>query len=100
MKLGGWILENETYTLRLPPGSVKTLGRTARADFIVTGALVSRLHCRVTADRSGQLVVEDLESTNGILVNGEAAERAVLRDGDKLTVGRVEFSVKEVAGSN
>jgi pSer/pThr/pTyr-binding forkhead associated (FHA) protein len=96
LSLGGWILENDTYTLRLPPGSVKTIGRTARADFIVTGALVSRLHCRVTADRSGQLVVEDLESTNGILVNGEAAERAVLRDGDKLTVGRVEFSVKEV----
>jgi pSer/pThr/pTyr-binding forkhead associated (FHA) protein len=99
LSLGGWILENDTYTLRLPPGSVKTIGRTARADFIVTGALVSRLHCRMTADRSGQLVVEDLESTNGILVNGEAAERAVLRDGDKLTVGRVEFSVREVAGS-
>lgn len=94
----GWILQNDTYTLRLPPGSVKTLGRTARADFIITGALVSRLHCRVTADRSGQLVVEDLESTNGILVNGEAAERAVLRDGDTLTVGRVEFKIKEAAG--
>jgi pSer/pThr/pTyr-binding forkhead associated (FHA) protein len=96
----GWILENETYTLRLPTGSVKTIGRTARADFIITGALVSRLHCRVTADRSGQLVVEDLESTNGILVNGEAAERAVLRDGDKLTVGRVEFKVRELSTSN
>ena len=91
----GWILENETYTLRLPPGSVKTIGRTARADFIITGALVSRLHCRVTADRSGQLVVDDLESTNGILVNGEHVGRAVLRDGDVLTVGRVEFRVKE-----
>jgi pSer/pThr/pTyr-binding forkhead associated (FHA) protein len=99
LSLGGWILENDAYTLRLPPGSVKTIGRTARADFIITGALVSRLHCRVTADRSGQLVVEDLESTNGILVNGEAAERAVLRDGDKLTVGRVEFKVKEVTGA-
>ena len=99
MALGGWILENETYTLRLPPGSVKTIGRTARADFIVNGALVSRIHCRVTADRSGQLVVEDLESTNGILVNGENTERAVLRDGDTLTVGRVEFSVREAKDS-
>jgi hypothetical protein len=30
---------------RLPPGAVKTVGRTARADFIVDAALVSRLHC-------------------------------------------------------
>lgn len=90
----GWILENDTYTLRLPPGSVKTIGRTARADFIVTGALISRLHCRVTADTSDQLVVEDLESTNGTRVNGEPITRAVLSDGDTLAVGRVELKVR------
>ena len=90
----GWMLESGGYTLRLPPGSIKTIGRTARADFIVTGALISRVHCRVTADASDQLVVEDLESTNGTLVNGSPIQRAVLRDGDTLTVGRVEFRVR------
>lgn len=90
----GWILENDTYTLRLPPGSVKTIGRTARADFMVTGALISRLHCRVTADTSDQLVVEDLESTNGTRVNGQPITRAVLSDGDTLGVGRVELKVR------
>jgi pSer/pThr/pTyr-binding forkhead associated (FHA) protein len=88
-----WILENDTYTLRLPPGSVKTIGRTARADFIVTGALVSRLHCRVSADGSDQLVVQDLESTNGTLVNGQPITRTILREGDTLGVGRVELRV-------
>ena len=72
---------------------MKTLGRTARADFIVDAALVSRLHCRLTADRSDQLVVEDLGSTNGTLVNGKRVDRAMLRTGDKLQVGRVEFQV-------
>jgi ABC transport system ATP-binding/permease protein len=91
----GWILENETYTLRVAPGSRKTIGRTAAADFIVTGALVSRMHCRLIAEPSDQLVVEDLGSTNGILINGERVERAVLRNGDTLTVGRVELEVKE-----
>ena len=91
----GWILENETYTLRMAPGSRKTIGRTAAADFIVTGALVSRMHCRLIAEPSDQLVVEDLGSTNGILINGERVERAVLRNGDTLTVGRVELEVKE-----
>ena len=92
-----WILETgdePPVTLRLSAGSVKTIGRTARADFIVDAALISRLHCRLTADRSDQLVVEDLGSTNGTLVNGKKVDRTVLRPGDRLTVGRVEFEVK------
>jgi len=48
----------------------------------------------LTADRSDQLVVEDLGSTNGVLVNGRKVTRTVLRAGDRLTVGRVEFEVK------
>ena len=79
--------------LRLSENSVKTVGRTARADFIVEAALVSRLHCRLTAAASDQLVVEDLKSTNGILVNGKPVERSVLKTGDVLTVGRVEFRI-------
>jgi pSer/pThr/pTyr-binding forkhead associated (FHA) protein len=93
----GWILESGdelAITLRVPPGSIKTIGRTARADFIVDAALVSRLHCRLTADKSDQLVVEDLGSTNGTMVNGKKVDRVVLRAGDKLTVGRVVFNVK------
>lgn len=80
-------------TLRLTENSVKTLGRTARADFIVEAPLVSRIHCRLKADASDQLVVEDLESTNGTLVNGKPVDRSVLKTGDVLTVGRVEFKV-------
>jgi pSer/pThr/pTyr-binding forkhead associated (FHA) protein len=96
--VGGWILhsgEEPAITLRLAPGSVKTIGRTARADFIVDAALISRIHCRLTADRSDQLVVEDLGSTNGTLVNGRRVDRMVLRDGDTLTVGRVQFEVQQ-----
>jgi pSer/pThr/pTyr-binding forkhead associated (FHA) protein len=93
----GWILESSSepaIVLRLPPGAIKTVGRTARADFIVDAALVSRLHCRLTADVSDQLVVEDLGSTNGTLVNGKKVNRGVLRVGDTLRVGRVEFRVQ------
>jgi pSer/pThr/pTyr-binding forkhead associated (FHA) protein len=48
----------------------------------------------VSAGASDQLVVEDLESTNGTFVNGAQIQRAVLREGDTLGVGRVEFAVK------
>jgi pSer/pThr/pTyr-binding forkhead associated (FHA) protein len=92
----GWILrsdEGDPIVLRLPAGAVKTIGRGAQADFILEAALVSRVHCRLSADPSQQLIMEDLESTNGTLVNGERMDRAVLKAGDRLTVGRVEFVV-------
>ncbi|MEO7190475.1 MAG: FHA domain-containing protein [Vicinamibacterales bacterium] len=96
--MAGWILQHNGESpvlFRLPPGTVKTIGRTARADFIIDAALVSRLHCRVTSDPTDQLIVEDLRSTNGTMVNGERIDRAVLRPGDILTVGRVDFEVQQ-----
>lgn len=95
--MSNWILQDGSeppLILRLAKGTMKTVGRTARADFILDAPLVSRLHCRLTADASGQLVVEDLESQNGTFVNGKKVERATLKAGDRLTVGRVEFAVQ------
>jgi len=92
----GWILESHDpdLTLRLPPGANKTLGRAVPADFIVDATLVSRVHCRLRAgDDHDELRVEDLGSTNGTLVNGNRVDRAVLRTGDVLTIGRVAFTV-------
>jgi len=95
--MAGWILKSTDpeMTLRIAPNSIKTIGRSARAEFIVDAALVSRLHCRLTTDQSQQLLVEDLESTNGIFVNGEKVERAMLKAGDVLSVGRVDFSIEQ-----
>lgn len=91
-----WILRSTDpdlpVTFRLLPGTIKTLGRAQAADFIVDAALVSRVHCRFTLDETG-LGVEDLGSTNGTWVNGRRVERAPLSEGDKLKIGRVEFTV-------
>ena len=46
-------------------------------------------------DASDQLLVEDLDSTNGITVNGEKVDRAMLKPLDILTVGRVDFEVSQ-----
>ena len=83
------------FTFRILPGTIKTIGRAARADFIVDAALVSRLHCRLTAGAT-ELEVIDLDSTNGTFVNGERTPRATLRTGDRLGVGRVELTVDRV----
>ena len=92
-----WILETheqstEPLTFRLPAGSVKTIGRSTGAEFIVEAALVSRLHCQLTAT-ADSLQVKDLGSTNGTFVNGRRVNTAELKDGDKLSIGRVDLIV-------
>src|SRR5687767_14088422 len=92
-----WILRtidtDPEKTFRILPGAVRTLGRATGADFIVDAALVSRVHCRLTALPDGQLEVRDLESTNGTFVNGQRVEQARLSDGYRLQVGRLELVV-------
>ena len=103
-----WILQSVEpvdveLTFRLLPGTLKTMGRAPRADFVVDAALVSRVHCRFTLHQSNELELEDLGSTNGTFVNGKKVGRATLADGDKLTVGRVLFVVNsgvDDAGGN
>jgi len=78
-------------TFRILPGGVRTLGRAVGADFIVDAALVSRVHCRLTALPDGGLELKDLDSTNGTYVNGSRVETIRLASGDRLQVGRVEL---------
>jgi pSer/pThr/pTyr-binding forkhead associated (FHA) protein len=92
----GWILESTdepAITIRLAANSTKTMGRTPTADFVLDAPLLSRVHCRLTADASDQIVVEDLGSTNGTYVNDAKTTRSVLRDGDRLRLGRLEFTI-------
>ena len=90
-----WVINTDEqvespFTFRILPGAIKTIGRAARADFIVDAALVSRVHCRLTAG-AADLEVVDLDSTNGTFVNGARVDRALLKSGDRLGVGKVEF---------
>ncbi len=92
-----WVLKTEDgaeipLSFRILPGNIKTIGRSTGANFIVDAALVSRIHCRLTAG-AAELEVVDLESTNGTFVNGERTERAILKPGDRLGCGRVELIV-------
>ena len=91
-----WILksaeEATDLTFRILPGNIKTIGRSSGAQFIVDAALVSRLHCRLSAGAT-ELQVDDLDSTNGTFVNGERVQRSSLKEGDRLGVGRVELVI-------
>ena len=91
-----WILRttgegDAEQVFRLLPGNVRTLGRATGADFIVDAALVSRVHCRLTALPTGELEVKDLDSTNGTFVNGNRITQARVASGDRIQVGRMEL---------
>jgi pSer/pThr/pTyr-binding forkhead associated (FHA) protein len=92
-----WILQSSDagagpLTFRVSPGAIKTVGRAPAADLILDAAMVSRIHCRLQA-HDETLEVIDLDSTNGVYVNGERVPRAHLIPGDRLKVGRVELEV-------
>ena len=92
-----WMLKttddaDSPFAFRILPGNIKTVGRAPRADFILEASMVSRLHCRLTAG-AAELEVVDLSSTNGTFVNGQRVDRATLKDGDRLGIGRVELVV-------
>ena len=93
-----WMLEStpgpDPLVFRLLPGSIKTVGRAPRADFVVDAPLVSRLHCRLEAE-SETLLVVDLDSTNGTFVNDKRVDKARLSSGDRLRIGRVELTVEK-----
>jgi pSer/pThr/pTyr-binding forkhead associated (FHA) protein len=92
-----WVLRGSdndgAVTFRIPHGTSKTVGRAARADFIVKAALVSRLHCRIVGGDQ-RMEVEDLSSTNGTFVNDKRIEKGHLTNGDRLRIGRVELKVE------
>lgn len=68
------------------------IGRSVEAAIQVGDRWVSRHHCEIS-ERDGSLVVRDLGSTHGTLLNGEPITESPLMPGDKLTVGLTTFWV-------
>ena len=79
-----------------PLGKRTTIGRTPDNDIQVDTTFISRHHA-VLLSNPDQCVVEDLNSTNGVLINGRPVSRQALRDGDMLTVGKSEFRFQQRA---
>ena len=68
------------------------VGRHSGADVRLSLPDVSRRHCRLFHAK-GRWEVVDLDSLNGVWVNQEAVDHAVLRQGDALRLGGFTFMV-------
>jgi chromosome segregation ATPase len=62
------------------------IGRTPDNDLQIEASCVSRRHA-VILTGSGHTVIEDLNSTNGVLINGKRVTRQLLKDGDDVLIG-------------
>ena len=64
------------------------LGRQKDSDCVIDDALLSRHHCRVTADENGGYWLEDLSSTNSTWLNArKLEEKTRLSYGDRIVIG-------------
>ncbi len=81
----------------LPDGDVQVfvlvhpyyvVGRAADATIRFTDTGVSARHAKLTRDGDGYYI-EDMNSRNGTIVNNTPVERALLRDGDEIRLGRI-----------
>jgi hypothetical protein len=75
------------------------IGRASGCELQVDSTSVSRHHALVVAGPR-ETIIEDLNSTNGVIVNGRKISRAFLNDGDMVIVGDVHFRfAAKAAGS-
>ena len=85
----------------LPPGF--TIGRGSEADLRINDPGISRLHARVVVkqDAAGEVdvSVEDLGSTNGVIVNGQRVTNVALADGSRIEIGSTRMLVHSPVGS-
>jgi len=70
-----------------------TIGRVEDNLFPIAEASVSSHHCEVLL-RGSDVVVRDLNSTNGTFINGEKVTESVLKPGQTLRLGQVELRLE------
>jgi transcriptional regulator with PAS, ATPase and Fis domain len=81
-----WVFPSHERALTELGEAPIVLGRDAACDVTLPGKETSRRHAEIQP--VGPLyVVRDLGSTNGVLLNGQRVEHAVLSDGDVLRLG-------------
>jgi chromosome segregation ATPase len=66
------------------------IGRAPGCEVHVDSTSVSRHHALILAG-TREAIIEDLNSTNGVILNGRKITRQVLNDGDIVTIGEIQF---------
>ena len=71
-----------------------TVGRVEENTFQIADASVSSRHAEILLQGS-EILIRDLNSTNGTFINGEKISEAVLKSGQTLRFGQVELKIDD-----
>ena len=71
-----------------PGGAV--IGRSRECDIVLQDSNVSRRHAEIRPTGGDGWTITDLDSTNGVKVNGRAVSSSPLSSGDEIAVGTVD----------
>lgn len=77
--------------------AVVVVGRHYWCDVRIASHRVSRRHCCLALD-GDRVLVRDLGSTNGTLINGLRVAEGVLRPGDELSIAHRRYQLEGVTG--
>ncbi|HUT34514.1 MAG TPA: HD domain-containing phosphohydrolase [Planctomycetota bacterium] len=83
--------------VKVRPGEALSIGRSGESDLQLLGLGVSRFHC-VVEDHGRELVIADLNSSNGTFVNGQRVKRQPLQGNDTIEVGAIKLVVERAPG--
>jgi pSer/pThr/pTyr-binding forkhead associated (FHA) protein len=75
------------------------IGRSSDLDMVLVEDMVSRKHAKISTS-NGQVIIQDLGSTNGTFVNGEKIKRVRLREGDRILIGTSIIKLVTVEQTN
>lgn len=94
------VSENKAYLECLDPNAkvnrialkkeILTIGRDKTANIVIPSSNVSRIHSKI-GHQGEQYFIEDLDSTNGTIVNGVKVSRCILHSNDQIQIGKARF---------
>jgi adenylate cyclase len=79
-------------------GDVMTIGRRESCDICLKFQNISGTHCELSL-RNGVWHLRDLNSTNGVKVNGERTLRRPLRPGDEIDIAKHKYIIQYQIGA-
>ena len=79
----------------LLPNGLIVLGRDKNCQIPLHAGGVSKKHAQITVDNQGKLSIKDLNSRNGVFLNGKQIREVDLKEGDRVGLYNVVFEIRK-----
>jgi signal transduction histidine kinase len=85
----------ETKEISLEPTGI-TLGRGTKCDVVLDHSNVSRVHARISQDPFGRWIIEDMDSYNGVLINGQRIKAQAVLPNQEISIHPFILHLSEI----